>query len=292
MRLGRLLGIDIKISWTLLVFLPLAWGMGILHQISPLLIIVFYHELAHALAARWMGLTVYEIELMPFGGVARIQNTMEADPRKEGLVALAGPGINILVAMALALYARYAGEPHPATARFLEWNLLLAGLNLMPALPLDGGRMLRAALAGSLGLNKATRIAAVLGIALGFCIASLGVWTLVQGVNNPTLLLTGIYLLLAALKELQGRNLLNMKASLHRQEVMEQSGVLPVRHIAAQGNTSISVVMKTFRPMRYHLVTILDGNGRAIGEVSEAQIDQGLIHLGPNASVARLLKHF
>lgn len=289
MRLGRILGIEIKISWTLLLFLPLAWWMGILPQVSPLLAIVLYHEFAHAAAAKALGLTVTSIELMPFGGVANIDSAMEADPRKEGIVALAGPASNILVAMGMALYGRYAGGLSEGAARFLEWNLLLAGLNLMPALPLDGGRMLRAALAGSLGLKKATRIAAILGLTLGLMIACIGVWALIQGVYNPTLMLTGLYLVMAAMKQLHGQNLLNMKASLHRQEVMERSGLLPVRHIAAQGTTCISTVMKAFRPMRYHIVTVLDYSGRALGEVSETQIDQGLIQYGPEASMIRLI---
>lgn len=115
---------------------------------------------------RRLGFRVLEIELAPFGGVARIAG-LEDRPGAEALVALAGPAANLLLAMAACLACQLWPMLAGDLAGFIALNLCLCGFNLLPALPLDGGRLLRAALLPWLGRSRAGSVAAALGVALG-----------------------------------------------------------------------------------------------------------------------------
>lgn len=181
-KLGRIAGIDVYLHPTLLLFfLP-----GVASGISPLLIAALFgcvllHEFGHALMARRFGIGTLDITLYPIGGVARLQRLPRA-PGAELLVALAGPAVNFAIVLALIafnLLLPTAGGYGSGLGEFADGliltNLLLGVFNLVPAFPMDGGRVLRALLSGWLGRARATSVAAGLGrtLALAFGIYSL-----------------------------------------------------------------------------------------------------------------------
>ncbi|ODT97910.1 MAG: Zn-dependent protease [Planctomycetes bacterium SCN 63-9] len=187
-KLGRIAGIDIYIHSTflLLLFFP---GMA---TAGLLLVLVFgcvlLHELGHALAARRFGIDTADITLYPIGGVARLNRIPKA-PGAEFLIALAGPAVNfaiVLILLALGILFHALGV-HGLIDELLDWlmiiNLSLGLFNLIPAFPMDGGRILRAGLSGWLGRARATSIAATIGrtLALAFGIYCLFGWTLGSG---------------------------------------------------------------------------------------------------------------
>ena len=165
--LGRIAGIDIKVHVTF--FLLLAWiafvyersgGMpaainGVLFVLLIFLLVVL-HEFGHALAARRYGIETRDITLLPIGGLARLER-MPDKPREEVVVALAGPAVNVVIAAALALFIGFSGgwpDPHimeqtgvPLAFRLFSVNVWLVLFNMIPAFPMDGGRVLRAVLA-------------------------------------------------------------------------------------------------------------------------------------------------
>ena len=104
MKAGTFLGIVFKVNPFFLLLMALAFGLGQLLPALVLFVIVLFHELAHALAASAYGLRVAEVELLPFGGVARIDHVLEFDPKIEIGVALAGPLSNLLFAAVLWLW--------------------------------------------------------------------------------------------------------------------------------------------------------------------------------------------
>lgn len=137
---------------------------------------VLAHEFGHILMARRFGVRTPDVILLPIGGLARLERIPE-EPRQELLIALAGPFVTLLIALALG-GAVLAGGETPAfggvdlTGSFLnammQVNILLLLFNMIPAFPMDGGRVLRAALASRIGLTRATRIAA--GFGQGFAV--------------------------------------------------------------------------------------------------------------------------
>ena len=140
------------------------------------------HEYGHALTARRFGIGTRSITLLPIGGLALLES-MPRDPRQEILVALAGPAVNL--AIAAVLYSCSPPPAAPARSSALDpagsllptlfaANLMLALFNLLPAFPMDGGRVLRAALAMRMDRVRATRLAARIGQVLAVGLGVLG----------------------------------------------------------------------------------------------------------------------
>jgi len=174
-NIGRFAGIDVKLHPTLLLLL--AYTSFAMEGISALLLVVtvfvcvLLHEYGHALTARRFGIDTVDITLYPIGGVARLVRLPRA-PGAELTIALAGPAVNIVIASVLGLVLRsgvlsIAGPAEPMIGMFtrhvLVINLVLALFNLIPAFPMDGGRVLRALLSSWIGRVPATRVAAGLG---------------------------------------------------------------------------------------------------------------------------------
>lgn len=147
----------------------LAWfAMQLLLLFASLLA----HELGHALAARALGVRVYDIVMSPFGGMARLERLPE-NPRIELLIAAAGPAASLtLAAVLIALQVLLSSAPLWPAGPVLTWNafhialvvnLLMGCVNLIPAFPMDGGRIFRALLARRMAYAAATRIAVLVG---------------------------------------------------------------------------------------------------------------------------------
>lgn len=184
-KLGRIAGIDLFLHPTFLVFLfPVMAGSFSL----PLLLAVFgcvvLHELGHALMARRFGIETTSITLYPIGGVARLTRMPRA-PGAELLIALAGPAVNFAIVAGL-LGLQSAGlvslGEESGLGDFLGAvmmvNLVLGLFNLVPAFPMDGGRVLRALLSGVIGRAKGTQVAALIGRTLA---VAFGIYSLSQG---------------------------------------------------------------------------------------------------------------
>jgi Zn-dependent protease len=195
-KLGRIAGIDVYVHST---FLLLLLFTGVMTG-GPLLVLVFscvlLHELGHALMARRFGIETADITLYPIGGVARLNRIPKA-PGAEFLIALAGPAVNFAIVLALLAFeiASYSFGIPPLLGGLMAWlmivNLTLGLFNLIPAFPMDGGRVLRAALSGWLGRVRATSIAATVGrfLALAFGTYSLFGWMLnIGGAAAPSLI--------------------------------------------------------------------------------------------------------
>jgi Zn-dependent protease/CBS domain-containing protein len=214
-RLGRVAGISIYLHATfllLLVWIAMSYlgagqgaataGLGLLLVASVFAAIVV-HELGHALVARRFGIVTRDIMLYPIGGMARLERMPER-PGQELLVAIVGPLINGAIALAIYLGLRLSGagagdNPLSIGGSFavqLMWiNLSLGAFNLLPAFPMDGGRILRALLAFRMDRPRATVVAARIGrgIAVAMGVAGL-LW-------NPMLAVIAVFVWLAAGQE-------------------------------------------------------------------------------------------
>jgi Zn-dependent protease len=191
-NLGRVAGIDLYLHPTFLLLLLFVYatqgGLLAMLLVSAVFGCVLLHELGHALTARRFGIGTADITLYPIGGVARL-NRMPRKPGPELLIALAGPAVNLAIAAALLVALRLVdvlgvfrdGRFEVLVPGILgimvTYNLLLAGFNLIPAFPMDGGRVLRAILSNWLGRLRATEVAARLGRWLAF---AFGFWSLVH----------------------------------------------------------------------------------------------------------------
>jgi Zn-dependent protease len=218
--LGRPLGINLYVHgtfWLLPAFVllsgladgPVAAAVDVA-VVLALFGCVALHELGHAAAARLFGIGTREITLYPIGGVARLDR-MPARPLHEVVVALAGPAVNVAIVAALLPLMWLDGYPlHPAGPfesvadafwnRVLWGNVALVVFNMIPAFPMDGGRVLRATLAAVVGRRSGTEMAATIGMAFAvlFGLVGLGLVRVPFLGASPTLAVLGLFLFFAA----------------------------------------------------------------------------------------------
>ena len=215
-RVGRIAGIDLYVHVTFVIlvgwvalshYLARRSGADALMGVAfilTLFAIVVLHELGHALTARRFGIPTRDITLLPIGGVARLER-MPEDPKQELLVALAGPAVNVMLAGILFLVVDLGpglapyGEVVRVGGSFLDqmlWvNVSLAAFNLLPAFPMDGGRVLRALLAMRMEYVRATQVAAGIGQAMAVLFGFVGLFT------NPFLVFIALFVWLGAAAE-------------------------------------------------------------------------------------------
>ncbi len=225
-KIGQVAGIGVYMHATFLLLIAwlalgywleggnLAVVLGGVGFILALFACVVLHELGHALTARRFGIRTRDITLLPIGGVARLERMPDV-PRHELWVALAGPAVNVVIAAGLFLGLQLTGGLAPlaklsiATGSFgqrlLLVNLLLAGFNLLPAFPMDGGRVLRALLATRMEYTRATHVAANLGQGIAFVFGLIGLF------SNPLLVFTALFVWIGAAQE---ASMVQMKSAL------------------------------------------------------------------------------
>lgn len=207
--LGRLAGIPVHAHVTFLVFLALVGLVPLLQGVSlggALVGVLFMaavfgsvtlHELGHALTARRLGIRTRGITLWPMGGVATMDR-MPRRPAHEVMVALAGPAVNLLLGVALGLAGVVvSGGVGSFLLQLAVANIGLMVFNLLPAFPMDGGRVLRAALSAWRGPLWGTRMAARVGRYVAFGLALLGLF------GSPMLLVIAGFVWLAGRGETQ-----------------------------------------------------------------------------------------
>jgi len=206
LKLGKWFGIEVNLHVTFLLLIgflavtgfvatrnagAVAGNIGFL---LALFLCVLLHEFGHALAARRYGIPTKDITLLPIGGVARLER-MPTDPKQELVVALAGPAVNVVIA--LALLPIIAVSDVAFFERLFTTNLFLVAFNMIPAFPLDGGRVLRAGLAMKMNYATATSAAAKIGQGFAVLFGLVGLFT------NPFLILIAVFIWFGAAGESQ-----------------------------------------------------------------------------------------
>jgi Zn-dependent protease/predicted transcriptional regulator len=215
-KLGKIAGIGLFVHWTFsllilfIIYTNYKAGQNSIQILWSVLFIlcvfltVFMHELGHALTAKKFGIKTKDITLLPIGGVAQLERLPEK-PSEELMVAFAGPMVNIVLALITSLFISLPNTSEEMVAQlengvnagnfFLNFylvNIILAFFNLIPAFPMDGGRVLRALLSYKLERHQATKIAARIGQALAIGFVLLGFY------SNPFLIFIGIFVFMGA----------------------------------------------------------------------------------------------
>jgi len=225
-KIGRFAGIDVFVHSTFLLLIGFiglsSWqqdrsitavvsGIGF---ILALFLCVVLHEYGHALTARRYGIATRDITLLPIGGVARLER-MPDDPRQELWVALAGPAVNVVIAVVLLIglfltnsqvsLANINVNSGSFLVRLIAINVTLVLFNLLPAFPMDGGRVLRALLSLRMEYTRSTQIAATIGQGMAVLFGFIGLF------SNPFLLFIAFFVWIGAEQE---ASMVRMKTSL------------------------------------------------------------------------------
>lgn len=280
LNLGSISGIKIKIHWTF--FFLIAWivfdqlkhggnSESILFNIAFVLAVflcVVLHELGHALTAKRFGINTEKITLLPIGGMASLDKTPES-PKQELLVVIAGPLVNVAIAIFLYFivpvdelinqsftntYGIFASFSFQNFLLFLFLvNVGLALFNMIPAFPMDGGRMLRALLAMKMNRAKATQIATNIGqfIAVVFLLIGL--------LYNPFLIFIALFIYIAA----YGENQMVQHLELLKDHSVEEAMLLNITTFNPKDSIDL-VVNKTISGTETNFIVVEDGMVKGI----------------------------
>jgi Zn-dependent protease/CBS domain-containing protein len=297
-KIARVAGTEVRIHITFLLFL--AWIGFSYYQVGgaaaaipgvlfvlALFGCVLLHEFGHVLAARAFGIPTPDITLLPIGGVARLQR-MPEKPWQELIVAIAGPLVNVVIAVVLTLFL---GQPAPMEnleqverpsvgmlTKLASVNVMLVLFNLIPAFPMDGGRVLRALLAMVLPYARATQIAAWIGQALAFVFGFIGLF------SNPLLIFIALFIFLGAQQEAAMAQMKDVSLNLAVSEAMVTHLVkLPPE---ATLEDAVEALLRTSQ----HEFPVVDSEDRLLGVLTRDRLIAALKQKGSTAAVADVMQ--
>ncbi len=297
-KIGEFAGIGVYVHPTFLVLvlwiLFVYWSVG--HNLATvasgllftfaLFFCVVLHEFGHALTARRYGIKTREITLLPIGGVSSLERIPE-EPAQEFHVAIMGPLVSLAIATVLFLLLKLTKQPitleqinswsaSSLLARLMIANVVLAAFNLLPAFPMDGGRVFRALLARSIGFARATRVAAKVGHAVAVLFGLIGLY------SNPFLVFIAVFVWIGASQEAA---MAQMKSAF--------AGV-PVSRVTVTEITAIA----PSDPLERAVELVMHGtqqdfpvveDGRLVGLLTNKELLRGLSQFGPDAPVSEVM---
>ncbi|MCK0206436.1 site-2 protease family protein [Starkeya koreensis] len=298
LTVGHVYGTAVRIHVTFLLFLVWIWvayyrqgGTGAAWEgvafVALLFFCVLLHEFGHIFAARRYGVKTPEVTLWPFGGIARLERIPEK-PSEELVVAIAGPLVNVAIAVLLLLYlGGNVGVEHienienpqmGLVAKLAAANIFLVVFNLIPAFPMDGGRVLRALLALKMSHAQATQTAASIGQGLAVMLGILGIF------GNPMLIIIAVFVFLAATGEAGQVQMKQAAQGLLVQDAMithfETLG--PQASVGDAAEALIRTTQKEF--------PIVDGAGHLRGVLTRDAMIHALQAKGPASSVIEAMQ--
>ncbi len=297
-KLGEFAGIKVYMHATFLILIGwVALAHWIRGQSVELMLVgvgfilaifscVLLHEFGHALTAKKYGIKTRDITLLPIGGVARLER-MPDEPLQELWVALAGPAVNIVIAAGLFVWLNITNTMEPlsqlsiTSGSFLERlmliNIFLVAFNMLPAFPMDGGRVLRALLASRMNYSRATQIAAAIGQGMAILFGFVGLFI------NPFLLFIALFVWIGAAQE---ASMAQMKSAL---------GGIPVnRAMMTEFHT-----LSPREPLARAIELILGGsqkdfpveeNGKVVGVLMQSDLFTALAKGGQEMPVSEVMR--
>lgn len=289
-RMLKMLGMKFKLNILFLLILFLFSISGLFLTASINFIIVILHELAHSVIAQKEGVRVNEIELLPFGGVAKFRDLIQLKPKSEMKISLAGPIFNLILAAITLILLRYKIIPLLSGFYFIKINLTIGLFNLIPALPLDGGRVLRAFLTNKIGFKEATyytlRLSRVIAIFLGI----IGVIGICYGYANIILLFIAFFIYFATLKEGRYASYVLMQYIAKKKGKLLKEKVVYLQQLIAVEDTPLKDIIERLVPNRFHMIRVVDYDLKLLGWVTEDQFINSLVNDGIDKPIRDLLE--
>jgi stage IV sporulation protein FB len=247
---------------------------------------VVLHEFGHVFAASRYGVQTPDVTLLPIGGVARLSRIPEK-PSQELAVAVAGPAVNVVIAAVLYLVLGHLPNASAIEMqddriglleRLASVNVFLVLFNLIPAFPMDGGRVLRALLAWRLGFARATQVAATIGQGLAFVFGLLGLF------GNPMLLFIALFVYLGAASEAHSVQLRQVARGMLAADAM-------ITHFASLGpHSTVAEAVQDLIRTTQHEFPVVDGAGRLRGVLTREAMIQALRDQGPEVPVLQVMQ--
>lgn len=239
------------------------------------------HETGHLVTASLMGAQVTRVEIWPFGAVGKVEHVWQIEPVSEAVVALFGPvhsGILASVASVVRMVVANKLVGADVVAQFPLLDLLIRVnlgfflINLVPCLPLDGGRFLRSRLAMKMGYIEASKTVARWGLWFGSASFAIGIVGIILGLPWYILLALGPLLIWGAMEEKEGVTFQNVMWLFAKNERLLKQKTMPVEEILVSENACVRDVILKLKPSKYHVILVAGKSMKVRGKVSETKI--------------------
>ncbi len=277
----------IKLNVFFILFMFASYFAGWLQQSLILFASVILHEMGHVLIAKKLKISVYEVELLPYGGVARMEELSKYGGVSEALVSMAGPVTSFIMALACGALKEYSTVFEAA----FKYNLIICGFNLVPVIPLDGGKIARNLMVYFMGYRQSTRILIMAGRIAAFSLIACNISLIVSGSRSAALTITAVFIYIGTIKEEKFSSYYYLFTGNSIKSKKKLSGRIRKRYITAGEDTRISSIVSKFSPVTLCYVQVMDSRGRIRRVLSEDEIMDAFLKYGYDGRIGHIINN-
>lgn len=261
--------------------------LGIQGQLLLAFLIVLFHELIHCIAAFYFNISAYELELIPIGAVLRLKELDSASPYEDIIISLSAPLVNLILAFLFYLLNYHINEGILNT--LYRYNMLLGIFNLIPALPLDGGRILRDIFRLRTLYKKANVFAVNVSIIVGIILMAIYFFLFFSGYNNINIGIISVFIIISSYKEKERIVYLIMGDIIKKKYNFIKRGYIENRGVSIYYKWDLLKVLGIVDKNKYSIFYVLDDDMEVMDIIYETEIIEGLKNYG-NISFEEFIK--
>lgn len=275
----------IKLNLFFILFLFVSYFIGWLQQSLLLFACVILHEMGHVLAAKKLSIVVYEVELLPYGGVARMEELSKFGGTAEAAVAAAGPAISFV----LAILCWFFKDISEFIEMSYKYNLIICLFNLVPVVPLDGGKLARNLMVFFIGYRQATRILILAGRAAAFAMLGYNIYMLVFGSRSAALIMAAVFIYIGTVTEEKFSSYYYLLTGNKNKSRLIASGKIRKRFIKVTEDTRTRLAINRLSPVTLCYFQVLDSKGGIKRILNEDEVMEGFIKYGYDGKIRQII---
>ncbi|MGO1370635.1 MAG: site-2 protease family protein [Senegalia sp. (in: firmicutes)] len=288
MKLFTFKKIDINFHLLLIPIILIMYFNNYMLEFIILFVVLSFHEIGHLIVAIIEDVKIREVNIFPLGAIIKFEYPLGIEPIKEIMISIAGPLVNlILFIISYKIYINFTGII--LLDFFIEVNLILFIVNILPIMPLDGGRILRGILyihGGFKFANKFTNIVGEISLSLLFLIGLLYVKDIFEIIILATMT---IYLYKAAKVENEMAAFILTRGIGRKKKKLKNKSVMKTHFLIVLKGTELKSILDIILPNRYNIIFIIDNEGNFLGNISEECFFNGIIVNGVTENIETLL---
>lgn len=287
MKILKIKNINIKINIFMAIIFILFFLFGYTAEVLITVLTVLIHELFHSFTAKKLGFKVDEVEIFPFGGIAKFQSLNSASPKEEIFICMMGPLSNFLI-MIIFMGIKSIYSDFHLIDYIIKINKLMLLINILPVFPLDGGKIIRAVLSLFIGYKSSTvKLTYITYILCTIIIVCDILYGLTYNIIYTSLIV--VFILTAAKKEREMAAFVFISSITGKANDINKKKKMKVHLLVCLRNIKTKEVLECFLPNRYHIFIIINTNGETIGTITESQLINGIFDYGFDITMEELL---
>ncbi|WP_066503387.1 site-2 protease family protein [Abyssisolibacter fermentans] len=276
--------INVNQSVLLLIFFLFYFEINVI----AIIFTIFIHEFFHGIGAILMNTKIRRLNIFLFGCVFNFDEFIGLDPKKESLICIMGPLGNILFVLTLKLCEKiFLGNNF--INQLVSYNLYMAVFNLLPMLPLDGGRVLRAIFTYFFGFKLGTKIVLYITYSLSAIFIIISLYSFIVFNKGIIVVFIMAYIVKIALKEKERTSFNFINGLANRKKNIMKKKVLKAYIIVSLENVKVNRILNKLLPRRYHIIIIINKYGELVGSLSEEELIEGVFKHGFDVLLKELI---